>query len=264
MTAELADELRRPLFRWLAGWTAAGVAALDGRVHDAVENVRTTREVGRTLRLADAETVAGTQHCGLLAMGVTVPDLADALSAMMAKTDYATYRCFLALSQARQGSPGDGRAMLAPLVADGFSSLPLDVSWLGSILGATLTVAELGQESAAEALVPLLSPYADQVAVVAAMPFGSISHFLGLLITVLGDYDRAEAAFAAAADTHARMAAPALLSCTRLEWARMLLRRRAANDVERARELLTQASGTAKETGQAHVERQAVALLRET
>ncbi|MGH9011386.1 MAG: ATP-binding protein, partial [Acidimicrobiia bacterium] len=58
ITTDLADDLRRPLFRWLAGWAAAGWATLDGRIVDAFAQVEATRDIGRSLGLRDAETVS--------------------------------------------------------------------------------------------------------------------------------------------------------------------------------------------------------------
>jgi hypothetical protein len=94
------------------------------------------------------------------------------------------------------------------------------------------------------------------------MPFGSVSHYLALLATALDDFDRADAAFAVAAETHARISAPALLACTQTEWARFLLLRRGEGDADRAHDLLTRALDTARTLGLPKVERDAVALLR--
>ena len=126
---------------------------------------------------------------------------------------------------------------------------------------ASVVVAELQQTEAAESLVALLEPYADQVFVAAAMPFGSVSHFLGLLHTARGDLQRADAAFAVATDTYTRLAAPVFLAITQTEWARCLLLRRHADDIDRARALLVQALDTARTAGLAKIECDAVALL---
>lgn len=67
--------------------------------------------------------------------------------------------------------------------------------------------------------------------------------------------------FAAAEEIHARVGAPIYVARTRLEWARMLLARRAPQDPPRARDLLGQALASARELGLANVERLAGALL---
>jgi hypothetical protein len=63
--------------------------------------------------------------------------------------------------------------------------------------------------------------------------------------------------------THERLAAPAWLARTRLEWARMLLTRRRPGDTDRARELLNQALPVARELGLAKIELDAVTLLKD-
>jgi len=261
ITADLAADLRRPLFRWLAGWAAAGRAQLDGRVGEAVAHVAATREIGRGLGLRDAETTSVTQSCGLMMTGADVPGLSEAVAAVLARTGYPNYSAYLALIQLRDGDAAAAWATLGSVATEWFSTLPLDVAWSGAVGSASVVAAELRQPAAAECLFELLSPYADQVIVAAAMPFGCVSHFLGLLAAALDDHDRADAAFAAAADQAARMGAPGFLASTQTEWARLLLRRRHPGDADRAGELLSEALETARFLGLPKIERDAVALL---
>jgi class 3 adenylate cyclase/tetratricopeptide (TPR) repeat protein len=262
ITTDLAGDLRRPLFRWLAGWNVAGRANLDGRIADAVAQVAATRDIGRGLGLRDAETTSVTQCCGLIVTGADVPGSGEAIAAVFARTGYPNYSPFLALAHLRDGDAAAAWATLGPLAADEFSALPMEVSWAGALASASVVVAELRQTEAAECLLRLLSPFPDQVIVAAAMPFGSVSHFLGLLAAALGDDDRAAADFAAAADLYARIGAPGFLAGTRTEWARLLLRRRHPGDADYARQLLTQALDSARQLSLPKIERDAVALLQ--
>jgi tetratricopeptide (TPR) repeat protein len=259
VTAELADELRRPLFRWLAGWAAAGRAILDGRMEDALTGIDAARHIGSNL--GDADTVALTQRCGVMVTGADVPGLSDDMAAAMARTGYPNYVALLAMAQARHGDTSGAWATLGSAASEHFSTLPRDVSWAATLACAAVVVAEHRDRQAAEALLRLLDPHADQVIVAAAVPFGSVSHFLGLLTATVGDYDRADACFATAATTHARMAAPAFLASTQTEWARLLLTRRNAGDAEQARELLNESLATARQLGLGRIERDAVTLL---
>lgn len=69
-----------------------------------------------------------------------------------------------------------------------------------------------------------------------------MAHHLGILNPGLGRFERAGAAFAATADQHHRMGAPAFLAQSRVQWAEMLLlHRNGAGDSSRAQILLTQA-----------------------
>jgi hypothetical protein len=151
---------------------------------------------------------------------------------------------------------------LEALAADGFFGLSRDVSWAGALACAALVVADRGDTQGAEAVVELLDPYADQFVIAAGMPFGSVSHFLAVVAVVLGEHDRADAAFAAAADVRARMNAPAFLASTRTTWARFLLQRGRPGDAEQARRLLDEALATARQLGLAGLERDLVGLLQ--
>jgi hypothetical protein len=219
ITAELAADLRRPMLRWLSGWIEAGVAHLDGQPDEALARLSSTRELGRGFGLDDADSVSITQCCGLVVTGAVIPGFEEELAG--AADRYHTYRCFLALVRARSGAADDARALFEPLTGDVLTSLPQDPGWLATMIGAALTAVELQDTETAAALVPMLAPYADQMVVAAAMPFGAVSHYLGVLCAFLGERDRAGAFFAAAAGTHARMAAPTFLACTERERARL-------------------------------------------
>lgn len=260
ITSSLADELRRPLFRWLTGWTAAGRAILEGRVAGALTEIEAARVIGSNL--ADADIVALTQRCAVLVSGADVPGISDDLADTVTRNPYPLYIAFLALAQAWDGDTGAARATFEPLVMDQFATVPRDPSWAATLAGAAGVAAELRHRDASTALLRLLEPHTDQLMVGAGAPFGSVSHYVALLATATRDYDRADAAFAVAAAMHARMAAPAFLARTQTEWARLLLTRRSPGDLEQARDLLTQALTTARDLGLAKTERDAVALLR--
>jgi hypothetical protein len=123
--------------------------------------------------------------------------------------------------------------------------------------------ARLGRADCVPRLQPMLEPYADQFVVsgFAGALGGSVSLYLGLLATTVGDWPDAEARFVAAAATHERIGAPVLLAYTRLEWARMLLTRAKPGDAEGADMLLRQALTTASELGLAKIEQEATELL---
>ena len=77
----------------------------------------------------------------------------------------------------------------------------------------------------------------------------------------MGEWAEAETAFTAAAATHERIAAPAWGARTAVEWARMLLARRAPDDIERAYGLLRRALDTARSRGLSGIEHDAAVLL---
>ena len=89
---------------------------------------------------------------------------------------------------------------------------------------------------------------------------GAVDHYLALTETTGGRFDQADRNFAAAA-LHESLGAPIWLARTRLEWAQLLLTRRAPGDAERAGELLDQALATSRELGLGAIEHRATVML---
>jgi hypothetical protein len=139
--------------------------------------------------------------------------------------------------------------------------LPVDTQWMLTVPYCAVVCAQLGDRPRARLLFDLLAPCASEVMFGAFVAVGAKAHYLALLATTLGDFDEAERRFADASTTHERIGAPHWLAHTRLEWARMLLRRDRPGDADRTRELLGQALTTARERGLGNIERRAVHLL---
>ncbi|MGH7819240.1 MAG: hypothetical protein ACREQ9_05660 [Candidatus Binatia bacterium] len=99
----------------------------------------------------------------------------------------------------------------------------------------------------------LLAPYGERCIVfpIMATCLGSVARVLGALAALLSLDDRADAHFDAALRIEEHMRAQTFLTRARAEYAKMLLRRRAAGDVERAAPLLDAARATVSELGMA-------------
>jgi tetratricopeptide (TPR) repeat protein len=91
---------------------------------------------------------------------------------------------------------------------------------------------------------------------------GAADRYLGMLATVLGDFDAAHRHFEDAIALESSLASPPLLARTRYWFARMLLVRAAPGDRERARELLRESSASAEALGMTALARDARELLR--
>jgi hypothetical protein len=170
-------------------------------------------------------------------------------------------RATLALMHCELDRQEEAQDLFEGLARADFTDVPMDIAWLRTIQVCAALAAHLGDRARAEVLVELLSPFAEQFPNLAGVCLGSVGHYLGLLETTLGRFDRAETDFAAAAAASAALPAPTWLARTRLEWARMLLARREPGDAERARAFLGPALATARDLGLRNVERRAVDLL---
>jgi hypothetical protein len=120
----------------------------------------------------------------------------------------------------------------------------------------------LGDVRRAAILYTLLHPYAGRNVVSGRSLkacYGPVSHYLGLLATLLARWDEAEPHFNDALALSAKMGARPWAAHTQHDYARMLLARRHPGDQEKAQALLALALATAQELGmtglQAHVHR---------
>ena len=92
--------------------------------------------------------------------------------------------------------------------------------------------------------------------------YGAADRYLGMLATVLGDFDRAERHFAAALELNRRMGAQTWLAHTAHEYGRMLIAR-GGGSRERAMELFAEADTLAERIGMPALRRR-IALLGAT
>ena len=258
---EQAEDLGQPFARSCAGLSAVVEALASGRLLEAermaIEVLALVRDSGQPDAGAyDVALIAAIRYeQGRLGeMEAEVRDLADQLPAV------PFFRALLALCQCQLGRFEDARSTFAPLSEDpGRQIFDYYAAPTAALLA--MVTSELGDADVAARVAGIIGPYADQVASHPMAWFGSYYHHMALLCTTMERFSDAEAYFLDAAAAHKRLDAPAWLARTRLECARMFLRREGPADVDRARSLLRSALDDARALGLADIERQAAALL---
>jgi len=123
----------------------------------------------------------------------------------------------------------------------------------------------LGDAPRAAQLYDLLLPHASRCVVIgyAIACLGSAARYLGILAATMRRWLDAERHFEQAMAMNAKIGARSWLATTHLDYARMLLARRAPGDHDRAVALLTRAIDSARELGMADLAGKASALERE-
>ncbi len=121
--------------------------------------------------------------------------------------------------------------------------------------------AACGDPRFAEPLLEQLAPFSDQWLYTDVSTSGPVSRSVGELLVVLGRYDQAERAFEAAAASCQKAEAAFFGAQTDLSWGRMLARRNAPGDKERALQLLGRARHAGADRGFEVVERRAATSL---
>jgi class 3 adenylate cyclase/tetratricopeptide (TPR) repeat protein len=262
--AHLADQLGQPALRWMAGYIQSNALRLAGRLDDAEARGRKAFEIAEAAAMPDARQV----YYGVNLFWVRydqgrLDGLLDRFERAAARSGPNSESTYLGLIYCELDRTDHARRILEELAVDDFGGVPgNNYHVFGLAIRAELCAA-VGHRGHAATLYRLLSPFRGQVPNSACTAPGGVDHQLAMLSTVLGRFDEAETEFRAAVDLHERLAAPAWLARTHLEWARMMLTRRRAGDTGHARELLEHALSTARELGLATIERRTVSLLQE-
>ena len=169
----------------------------------------------------------------------------------------------LAHVYARSERTEEAQAVLHELTSRDLSDWHVDEEWLVSICLLAETCAILGDTERAAALYELLLPYGSLNAVaVPELALDSVSRPLGILATLLGRFEDAARHFEEALRMNERMGARPWLAHTQEDYARMLLRRNAQGDRERAEKLLSRAQATYDELGMHRDAAKAATLAR--
>ncbi|MDQ3932126.1 MAG: AAA family ATPase, partial [Actinomycetota bacterium] len=253
--AQLAERVNDPLhLRDATVWRAMR-AALEGRFAEAQRLVEEAYRIGHEAGDPAADSMKVNQGGMLIFLRGRAEDfdefVAGALPDLTAQPQASGGKVIVASFYARLGLPDQARAWLEEAGYDDYTRAPRDVVWLTFLVCAADVTAYVGDTSQVIQLYELLRPYADRLAVGdrAHVNFGSVSRSQGLLATVLGRFDEAEAHFESALTHHKRLGSPPLVALTQAGYARMLRARGRPDDEERASELDRQARAIAHELG---------------
>jgi tetratricopeptide (TPR) repeat protein len=247
--ARIADEIRQPTQQWISVAVRAMLADFRGEFAFAEELMRDAVEVG--------DPAMAEEH--FRAQDLRLRREQGRLEGLEAATKrsadefwwYPMYRCFLAELYVDLDRAADARRVFDELIANNFEALlPRDNEWLVSATVVADVCAYVGDGDCARRLYGELLPVADQNVVgLAECARGSVARSLGVLATLIGDYDEADLHFRAALAANERMGARPWVARTQCEYAQLLQARDAPGDHERARELLGAALETARALG---------------
>jgi tetratricopeptide (TPR) repeat protein len=257
-----ADELRQPAQRWIVAATWATFALFEGRFADAERLVQEALELGEGAQASDAVL----SHSVQLFTLCMLRDGLEPIESLMRRSivEYPArpmFRCMLAYLLAETGREPEAGAALDALAGDRFAVLPMTNEWLFGLGFLADTAGVLGDAERAEVLYELMLPYAARNACTADyITTGSASRPIGVAAATASRWEEAEGHFEEAVRANTRMGARPWAALATCDWARMLLRRGAPGDRERAAELRDRALVAARELGMTPLERRATAL----
>jgi len=172
----------------------------------------------------------------------------------------------LALVYAEEGRGDEARTVFDELARDDFAAFPDHVIRPWSLNSLTDVCCYLDDQPRAAALYEMLLPLADECIIIFIVGActGSASLPLGKLATTLGRFDDAERHFEDAIAMNRKLRAPTWVAEAQFGHARMLLKRGARGDRERALALLEPALAAAQEMGMKKLVADCLALRAES
>lgn len=240
----LAKELGQPAQEWFAAVWHALLALLAGDLTSAEPVMERARELGAQAMSWSGPVSYGLQLFALRREQGRLDEVEETVRRAVAEySTYPIWRCAEAFVAAELGREDDARRSLAALAAEDLAALPFDEEWLVSVSLLAETASAVGDAGLAAPLYARLLPYADRIAVAyPEISVGSVSRYLGLLAATAGRWEDAEGHYTGAREANAAIGARPWLARTLHDQARMLLRRDAAGDRERARALSAEAA----------------------
>jgi DNA-binding CsgD family transcriptional regulator/tetratricopeptide (TPR) repeat protein len=255
------ERTAQPFFIHVAEHYESAIALCDGRLEDAERHALRSHEWSRLLTGRDASGVYGIQMFSLRREQGRLDELAPVIRIVAGEGPReGPWGPGLVALLAELGMESEARRELARLAADGIEPFRKTL-WLASLSYLTDACAALGDVATAELVYPELEPYLESNIVIGHLVscYGAAGRYLGMLASVLGDADRAEAYFEQGLELNRRMEAWTWVAHTAYEYARALLRHRPDRG-EQAAALLGEAAELAGRIGMATLLRRIRAL----
>jgi class 3 adenylate cyclase/tetratricopeptide (TPR) repeat protein len=248
----LAEELRQPELRWGALIHTSALAALAGRLDEALQLADEALAIGERVGIQSAAQMYGVIQIAMRRLRGGLEEMVPLIEAMVEEYPLVpAWRSGLAYVYRELEQVDRAREQLEFLATDHFASLPRDGNW---IVGAAIlsTVCHLvGDRQRAADLYDQFSQFRDDL-VPAGLPadiLGSAHHFLMLLAATTADWDRFEEHASEALARHEAMSALPWLATTQVEVANVLASRGFDGDADRAAQLVSAALATCAELG---------------
>ncbi len=215
----------QPMLQWSTTYAQSWLAAMAGDLEESERLTHEALELGGATGQPDAMSIYGGQLVDLRWHQGRDAELVELIEGMVAATpEIDSFPAALARIYVDVGRVEDARALLATATEQGFPH-PFDPLATTTIALWSEAAIQAGDTAAARVLVERLASFADQVVCSGVNLFGSLDHYRGALLGVLGDHDGAEGLLRRALEAHQRLGAPFFEARTSLELARVLRRR---------------------------------------
>jgi hypothetical protein len=258
---EVAERVPHAAIRWTLMFHKAWAAGLHGELAEYERLVEAALAYGTDNGQTDAFSIYAGQLADVRSHQGRLHELIPLIEQALADTPaLRVYRAVLTQAKAHAGQHDEARDMLDNDRTDGFP-MPADVAWSTGITSWIDAAVRLGAADAAPELRALILPYHDQITTTSIGIQPALSHYLGQLDHLTGNYDAAERWFTEAMAIHERVQSPMLIARTQAAWTAMLTDRNQHDDHTRARQMAHAALDAAIAGGYGYIEADARAVL---
>jgi hypothetical protein len=182
-----------PRLRWIAGLIEAFDAMMTGRLDEAQSIAEATLDLGLQIGVPDAFALFAAQFFVIGTFAGRHDELFPLVEqARRDNQGMLAFKVAYGIICAAVGRPDEARGILLEGMADGFAELPRDNIWMTSVIGYAVLAIELNDVDAAAQLLPVIEPYAGEVAFNGITSQGPIAAYVGKLESLLGHHDLAE------------------------------------------------------------------------
>jgi hypothetical protein len=239
----VADLIRQPSYLWHTLCLRVVRAILDARYADAEELAAKALDLGR-LRQSEYPTYVF-QYAQLFAIRWAQGRLGELWPTIRGHADLYPWipRWRDALAAAELGDRRAARTEVARHARENFADIPRDGLWLLHLCALAEACVLIRDEPRGRLLYELLLPHADRNAVsYTQQPFGPVALRLGMLATVLREWDAAERHFSTTRECCEHLGARGVVPRVLYEHARMLVARGQTDDGREAAARLAEAA----------------------
>ena len=188
-----AQAVGEPRIRWIAGLYETFDAMMAGRLAEAETLASANLELGTDIGAPDAFTLFAGQY---FVIGTFAGRHGDLLSlveqAARDNPGIAPFELAYAITCAVVGRRNVARKVLQAGVASRFADVPADNLWMTQVIGYAVLAIELDDTDAAALLLPVIEPFAAEVAFSGLTSQGPVGAYVGKLSSLLGRHEEAE------------------------------------------------------------------------
>jgi hypothetical protein len=194
--------LGEPRLRWIAGLCETFDATMAGRLEEAEAMATATLDLGMQIGAPDAFTFFAGQFFVIGTFAGRHAELFPVVEqAANDQPDFVPFKLAYGIICAAVGRDDVARAILHGGMAGGFAEIPVDNLWMTSVIGYAILAIELHDAEAAAGLLPMIEPFATEVAFNGITSQGPVAAYVGKLASLLGHHDVAEDNLRAALET---------------------------------------------------------------